>query len=54
MVDVLTVRAGMGKSFETFRALKRFFSRMQPAMFCQVMLVLESLVTVAALMRSSI
>jgi hypothetical protein len=52
MVNVLTVRAGMRKSLETFWALKRLFSRVKPPVLGQVVLVLESLVAVGTLVWS--
>ena len=44
----------MRKPFETLWTLKRFLSGMKPFVFGEVMLVLESLVTVSALVRTQI
>ena len=54
MVDVLTIRAGMREALQTFRTLERLLARVKTAMFRQVVFVLESLVAVGALMRTSI
>ena len=45
MVNVLTVGPRMGKPFEAFRTLEWLLAGVQPFVFGQVMLVLESLVT---------
>ena len=44
----------MRKPFETLWTLKRFLSGMKPFVFGEVMLVLESLVTVSALVGTQI
>ena len=44
----------MGKPFETLWTLERLLSGMKPFVFGEVMLVLESLVTVSALVRTQI
>ena len=54
MVDVLTVRPRMGKPLETFWTLERFLARVKSSVFGQVMLVFESLVAVAAFVRTLI
>ena len=54
MVDVLTIRAGMREALQTFRTLERLLARVKTAMFRQVVFVLESLVAVGALVRTSI
>ena len=51
---MLTIRAGMRKSFETLWTLKWLLPGMKPFVFGKVMLVLESLVTVSALVRTQI
>ena len=54
VVNMLTVGARVRESFEAFWTLERFFSGVKSSVLGQVMLVLESLVTVAAFMRSLI
>ena len=54
MVDVLTVRSGVREALQTFGTLERLLTGMKSTMFRQVMFVLESLVAVGALVRSSV
>ena len=54
VVDVLTVRSGVREALQTFGTLERLLARMKSTMFRQVMFVLESLVAVGALVRTSI
>ena len=54
VIYMLTVRAGMRKSFETLWTLKRLLPGMKPFVFGKVMLVLESLVTVRTFIRTKI
>ena len=49
MVDVLAVGPRVGEPLETLGTLERFFPGVEPAVFGQMVLVLESLVAVAAL-----
>ena len=51
---MLTIRAGMRKSFETLWTLKWLLPGMKPFVFGKVMLVLESLVTVRTFIRTKI
>ena len=51
---MLTIRAGMRKSFETLWTLKRLLPGVKPFVFGKVMLVLESLVTVRTFIRTKI
>ena len=48
VVDVLAVGAGVGESLEAFGTLEGLLARVQALMLGQVMLVLESLVTIGA------
>lgn len=54
MVDVLTIRSRMREAFQTFRTLERLLAGVKATMFRQVVLVLESLVAVGALVRTSV
>ena len=54
MVDVLTIRSRMREAFQTFRTLERLLARVKATMFRQVVFVLESLVAVGALVRTSV
>ena len=54
VIYMLAVRAGVGKPFQTLWTLKRLLPGMKPFVFGEVMFVLESLVTVCALIRTQI
>ena len=54
VIYMLTIRAGMRKSFETLWTLKWLLPGMKPFVFGKVMLVLESLVTVRTFIRTKI
>lgn len=54
MVDVLTIGSRMREAFQTFRTLERLLAGVKATMFRQVVFVLESLVAVGALVRTSV
>ena len=49
MVNVLTVRAGVGEFLQTFLTLVRFLSAVKSLVFYEVMLVFESFVAAITL-----
>jgi len=54
VVDVLTIGSRMREAFQTFRTLERLLAGVKATMFRQVVFVLESLVAVGALVRTSV
>ena len=54
MVNVLRIGAAVREPLEAFGTLERFLAAVQPAVLRQVVLVLESLVTLGTLVRTQI
>jgi hypothetical protein len=52
VVDVLAVRTRVGEPLEAFWTLERLLPGMEPSMFSQMVLVLESLVAIATFVRT--